>query len=90
MGYPIITHEALNEFTSDTARLNSLQREPITIHRAENKMKDSKLIYPVESGLVPHYTGHIPGSYTDKKYRMNYEKNPIKSKIKTGQNVTHD
>ena len=26
-------------------------------------MKDSKLIYPVESGLVPHYTGHIPGLY---------------------------
>lgn len=61
MGYPIITHEALNEFTSDTARLQHLQTEPITIHRTENSVKDSKLIYPVESGLVPHYTGHIPG-----------------------------
>lgn len=61
MGYPIITHEALNEFTSDTSRLNDLKSQPITIHRPEAKVHDSKLIYPVESGLVPHYTGHIPG-----------------------------
>lgn len=61
MGYPIITHDALNEFTSDTNRLKNLQSEAITIHRPENKVQDTKLIYPVESGLVPHYTGHIPG-----------------------------
>ena len=61
MGYPIITHEALNEFTDDTKRLNHIKQEPITIHRPDQPVKDSKLIYPVESGLVPHYTGHIPG-----------------------------
>lgn len=61
MGYPIITHEALNEFTDDTSRLEHLKQEPITIHRSERPVKDSKLIYPLESGLVPHYTGHIPG-----------------------------
>lgn len=61
MGYPIITHEALNEFTSDTSRLKDIQGQPITIHRPEVNIRDSKLIYPVESGLVPHYTGHIPG-----------------------------
>ncbi|KAL4218733.1 hypothetical protein ACF0H5_021321 [Mactra antiquata] len=61
MGYPIITHEALNEFTSDTARLQGLKSEPITIHRPVAQVRDSKHIYPVESGLVPHYTGHIPG-----------------------------
>ncbi|KAH3794742.1 protein FAM166B-like [Dreissena polymorpha] len=61
MGYPIITHEALNEFTSDTARLQGLKSQPITIHRDQPRVKDAKLIYPLESGLVPHYTGHIPG-----------------------------
>lgn len=61
MGYPIITHEALNEFTTDTARLQGLKSQPITIHRHVAQVRDSKHIYPVESGLVPHYTGHIPG-----------------------------
>jgi len=61
MGYPIITHEALNEFTSDTSRLGNLQTQPITIHREDKPIRDTRLIYPVESGLVPHYTGHIPG-----------------------------
>lgn len=61
MGYPIITHEALNEFTNDTKRLENLKSQSITIQRPEAKVKDTKLIYPVESGLVPHYTGHIPG-----------------------------
>lgn len=61
MGYPIITHEALNEFTNDTARLQNLKSQSVTIHRPEVPVKDAKLIYPVESGLVPHYTGHIPG-----------------------------
>ena len=61
MGYPIITHEALNEFTSDTKRLTDIKEQGITIHREERPIKDSRLIYPVESGLVPHYTGHIPG-----------------------------
>ncbi|WAR30696.1 F166B-like protein [Mya arenaria] len=61
MGYPIITHEALNEFTSDTSRLKALKSQPIKIHRDQAIVRDSKLIYPTESGLVPHYTGHIPG-----------------------------
>lgn len=61
MGYPIITHEALNEFTDDTKRLDNINKEAITLHRPEQPVRDSRLIYPTESGLVPHYTGHIPG-----------------------------
>ncbi|KAK3591457.1 hypothetical protein CHS0354_033458 [Potamilus streckersoni] len=60
MGYPIITHKALNEFTDDTGRLMEILRKPIQIHRDDAVPKDSKLIYPVDIGLVPHYTGHIP------------------------------
>jgi len=63
MGYPIITHEALNEFTNDTNRLQNLKSQSITIRRPEVSVLDSKLIYPLESGLVPHYTGHIPGMF---------------------------
>ena len=65
MGYPIITHEALNEFTDDTNRLDNINKEAITLHRPEQPVRDSRLIYPTESGLVPHYTGHIPGKYTE-------------------------
>lgn len=60
-GYPIITHDALNEFTTDIARLKSLHNHPVTVHKPEVRIRDLKLLYPVESGIIPRYTGHIPG-----------------------------
>ncbi|XP_071096287.1 ciliary microtubule inner protein 2B-like [Haliotis cracherodii] len=61
IGYPIITHHALNDFTDDVARSQSIKGLPITIHRKEKIVPDMNGVYPVETGLVPHYTGHIPG-----------------------------
>ncbi|KAJ8300370.1 hypothetical protein KUTeg_021889, partial [Tegillarca granosa] len=56
MGYPIITHQALNEFTDDIKRIPGVPKKTAEVtFRGEGKP-----IYPVESGLVPHYTGHIP------------------------------
>jgi hypothetical protein len=63
MGYPIITQLALNEFTDDLMRVKS---EPSDGKAAKEVSMgaEGKPIYPAESGLVPHYTGHIPGMYT--------------------------
>jgi hypothetical protein len=59
--YPLITHMALNEFTDETERIKTQSAQPIRIHREDSPKIDTKPIYPTESGLVPHYTGHIPG-----------------------------
>lgn len=60
MGYPIITQLALNEFTDDLIRVKS---EPSDGKAAKEVSMgaEGKPIYPSETGLVPHYTGHIPG-----------------------------
>ncbi|XP_074655413.1 ciliary microtubule inner protein 2B-like [Tubulanus polymorphus] len=60
-GYPIITHFALNEFTDDIGKHKHVASAPVQVHRAEVFKLDSTKIYPTENGLVPHYTGHIPG-----------------------------
>ncbi|KAK7505106.1 hypothetical protein BaRGS_00003676, partial [Batillaria attramentaria] len=60
LGYPIITHQALNDFTDDTSRQKEVARQPVTVEMTPAPPKESKKIYPTESGLVPHYTGHIP------------------------------
>lgn len=60
LGYPTITHQALNEFTDDCGRQSDVARQPITVDLVPCAPKDGKKIYPTESGLVPHYTGHIP------------------------------
>ena len=57
-GYPFITYMALNEFTDHVTRHKALSSEPVKIHREAPQIKP---IYPVETGLVPQYTGHIPG-----------------------------
>ncbi|XP_038045614.1 protein FAM166B-like [Patiria miniata] len=68
MSYPIITNHALNEFTSDPRHAMSrlqgaLDKGEMPVIRGCIKLPrlDPNLIYPTESGLVPHYTGHIPG-----------------------------
>ncbi|ESP04526.1 hypothetical protein LOTGIDRAFT_237357 [Lottia gigantea] len=61
MSYPIITHEALNTFSNETYRSKMLSQQPVNLHQEEQKIVNMKQIYPKETGLVPHYTGHIPG-----------------------------
>ncbi|XP_064649022.1 ciliary microtubule inner protein 2B-like [Lineus longissimus] len=59
--YPLITHQALNDFSTDLTKFNMLTREPVRIQRQQSQKMDHSQIYPVFSGMVPHYTGHIPG-----------------------------
>jgi len=60
LGYPIITHQALNDFTDDSSRHRQVAAQPVTVDMAPAPPQPGKKIYPEESGLVPHYTGHIP------------------------------
>jgi hypothetical protein len=62
-GYPLITHEALTDFTTDLTKFNLLTKEPVRIKRQQSYRMDRTQIYPIHSGMVPHYTGHIPGMY---------------------------
>ncbi|XP_077986083.1 ciliary microtubule inner protein 2B-like [Glandiceps talaboti] len=61
VGYPQLTHDALNEFSSECGIVAGNRNQPVTLDRPERIVRDTKLIYPIKSGLVPHYTGHIPG-----------------------------
>ena len=63
MGYPTITNLALNEFTDDIKRHDGVMHEGVRLEAPKYHVTDGKPIYPVETGLVPHYTGHIPGKW---------------------------
>ncbi|KAL8606414.1 hypothetical protein ACOMHN_060319 [Nucella lapillus] len=60
LGYPNITNQALNEFTDDGCRQSEVAKQAVVVDLPLSNPKDGKKIYPTESGLVPHYTGHIP------------------------------
>lgn len=60
-GYPQLTNRGLVEFTDTIKRNKSLSAEPVKIHRQPQVTIQTKPIYPVKSGLIPHYTGHVPG-----------------------------
>ena len=61
MSYPIITNLALNEFTDDLRSQSTQASRSVHLDSSASGMIHGKPIYPVETGLVPHYTGHIPG-----------------------------
>ncbi|XP_033121935.1 protein FAM166B-like [Anneissia japonica] len=61
MGYPIITHEALNSFTGDLEKTRTRMDHPVKLTRLSPVRKEFRRIYTLDTGLVPHYTGHIPG-----------------------------
>lgn len=65
-GYPINTKKALVEFAGDGMHLQESQVKPFTLEPpAVEKTAPigQSVIYPKSTGLIPHYTGHIPGSY---------------------------
>lgn len=63
-GYPINTKRALVEFAEDGARLQEAQEKPFTLEPSAGEKTmpiGQSMIYPKNTGLIPHYTGHIPG-----------------------------
>lgn len=58
MSYPDITNKALCEFT--TATTENKEKIPFLVQRPQ-KSCGTHPIYIKDSGMVPHYTGHVPG-----------------------------
>lgn len=69
-GYPVITNEALREHADSEQRISQLKTEPVTVHRPTPIPPQMPKLYPVEAGLVPNYTGHIPAQKF--KYGMTF------------------
>lgn len=69
-GYPINTKRALVEFAKDGMRLQESQEKPFTLEQPpagdRTAPVDQSKIYPKSTGLIPHYTGHIPGYFMSK------------------------
>ena len=62
LSYPVSSHVAIKQFHDD-CRLHSAEAlRPITITRQVQSARDSRTIFPKDSGIVPHYTGHVPGT----------------------------
>ena len=65
IGYPDVTNQALCDFTTEHAKTKMMSHAKINLKRPERPAVDTKQIYYKESGMVPHYTGHVPSE----KYR---------------------
>ena len=61
-GYPIITHHALKEHSQDCKRLEDSLKAPVALDRPVKVVKQVPLLYKKGQGLLPRYTGHIPGT----------------------------
>lgn len=63
LGFPVLTNKALCEFTDETARLKSLRNQAVVVRRPQVQPVKISTVYEMkpETGLVPHYTGHVPG-----------------------------
>lgn len=61
MSYPMTTHLALNEFTDDLRSQSVPASKSVNFARPTTQLRDGKPIYLKETGIVPHYTGHVPG-----------------------------
>lgn len=60
--YPIITRRALQDLAAEEKRMRENHDAPVNVTtREEVKGKALARVYPRDSGLMPHYTGHIPG-----------------------------
>ena len=60
--YPTITRYALQEQAGEGKRLDRTANEPVKVFRPVEKVRTTVGIYPKDTGLVPHFTGHIPGT----------------------------
>ncbi|EDO30910.1 predicted protein [Nematostella vectensis] len=61
-GYPVLTNKALIAFSSNMENMKKIKDLPVTIERPEVRLVDTRPIYPKNNtGLVPHFTGHVPG-----------------------------
>ncbi len=60
-GYPIIASQSYEERNADIERRRRTLSEPITVHQPQEKVSALVGIYPKENGLIPLYTGHVPG-----------------------------
>lgn len=56
------THSALCDFTNDYQFTKSMEWAPLPIyHVSLDGERPGNEIYPRQTGLMPSYTGHVPG-----------------------------
>jgi len=60
-GYPVIATQSYEERMADTERRRRTLSEPVVLRQPEEKVSGLVGIYPKETGLIPLYTGHVPG-----------------------------
>lgn len=64
-GYPIITRTALTEDAYESARLQKAKHTPVALNKQPQPLSSLPLLYMYGKGLMPHYTGHVPGKTLD-------------------------
>lgn len=60
-GYPVISNRGLSRFTSENNKSRHLKNQPILVQSALTPPPEGRRLYPAESGMIPRYTGHVPG-----------------------------
>ena len=60
-GYPIITTKALQEHALECEKLEELMKAPVVLDHPPPVVKQAPLLFKKGQGLLPRYTGHIPG-----------------------------
>jgi len=61
MGYPSMTKQAIADYRAKEREQAATQDLPFQLERTTRKKEISRMVYPKTSGMVPHYTGHVPG-----------------------------
>ena len=60
-GYPIISRQALSEHAEECKRLSQSINTSVVLEQPMVSTPPSCLLYSKGQGLIPNYTGHIPG-----------------------------
>lgn len=61
--YPRITNKGLCYYTDECERMKDSEFKPVMVDRGIVRKIDSKPLYLKDTGMVPHYTGHVPGKF---------------------------
>ena len=61
-----MTNKALCQFANQHSEKTAARTNPVVLQRPTKKCENTKPIYYADSGMVPHYTGHVPGTATVK------------------------